>query len=103
MKLMLPLIQKREASVKNIYTEFSKHFEIIDVNTPELVRETFRLRYQTMCVEHGFLNTSAYPDDMERDEHDDRSASVIIRRITVPPREATRRSSSCCSAMHARR
>lgn len=79
MELMLPLSQKHEASVKNIYTEFSKHFEIIDVNTPELVRETFRLRYQTMCVEHGFLNTSAYPDDMERDEHDDRSVSVLIR------------------------
>ncbi|GJL72656.1 MAG: hypothetical protein NMNS01_18550 [Nitrosomonas sp.] len=79
MELMLPLNQKREAPVKNILLEFSKHFEIIDVNTSELARETFRLRYQTMCVEHGFLSTSAYPDDMERDEYDDRSVSVLIR------------------------
>jgi len=79
MKLILPQNQKRETAMKNIYTEFPKHFEIIDVNTPELVRESFSLRYQVMCVENSFLNTSAYPDALERDEHDDRSVSVLIR------------------------
>ena len=81
MKLLLPQNQKREAAVKNIYTEFPKHFEIIDVNTPELVRETFSLRYQVMCIERSFdwFSTSMYPDKMERDEYDDRSTSVLIR------------------------
>lgn len=37
---------------------------------PERLAETYRLRYQTYCVEQAFLGASDYPDGLETDDFD---------------------------------
>jgi N-acyl amino acid synthase of PEP-CTERM/exosortase system len=54
-------------------------FEGVVANTPELLRESYRLRYQVYCVEHQFLDPEKNPGGLERDEHDDHSAHAILR------------------------
>ena len=44
-------------------------FRIID--SPELLEEVFRLRYQVYCKERQFLSESEYPHGAERDSFDD--------------------------------
>jgi N-acyl amino acid synthase of PEP-CTERM/exosortase system len=39
-----------------------------------LMRSVFELRFQVYCLECGFLPSAAYPDRLESDEHDSRSA-----------------------------
>jgi N-acyl amino acid synthase of PEP-CTERM/exosortase system len=43
---------------------------------PDLLEQSFRLRYQVYCVERAFLEASAYPDQRETDEFDDHSLHV---------------------------
>jgi len=45
------------------------HAREIDAN-PDLLNDSYRLRYQVYCLERGFLRPDDYPDQMERDEFD---------------------------------
>lgn len=75
--LKLPeLIQKND-----VVAAFNEYFEVIDVNSPELLREVFRVRYQVLCVEQrapGF-ELSSYPEEMESDNYDRHSSHVLLR------------------------
>ena len=42
----------------------------------DLLEQSYRLRYQVYCVERGFLDPGAYPDQREIDEFDDHSVHV---------------------------
>ncbi len=48
-------------------------FSFLKAETPELLRETYRLRYQVYCQELNFLNPENYPEGMEKDEYDPHS------------------------------
>lgn len=57
------------------------YFEIVRADTPALLQEVFRLRYQVYCVEGvvpGF-ETGDYPDGLERDDYDTRSQHCLLR------------------------
>jgi len=41
------------------------------IDSPELLEDVFRLRYQVYCKERLFLSASDYPHGAERDEFDD--------------------------------
>ncbi len=48
-------------------------FDFKKVDSEELLRETFRVRYEIYCEECAFLPAARYPDGLERDEYDDHS------------------------------
>lgn len=66
---------------ERLYDLYNQYFEAIRADTPELMDEVFRLRYQVYCIEHHFENPDDFKDEMERDEYDSRSAhSLLIHR-----------------------
>ena len=59
-------------------THFRQYFEIVPADTPDLLEQAFRLRYQVYCQEGrlpGF-DPLDYPDGLERDIYDDEHRSV---------------------------
>jgi len=58
---------------------FRDYFDVIPADSPELREEVFHLRYQVYCVETEFENLADFPDELERDEYDDRSVHSLLR------------------------
>lgn len=46
-------------------------FSVVRADTPELQERIFRLRYQVFCEENNCEESSAYPDGVLKDAHDD--------------------------------
>jgi N-acyl amino acid synthase of PEP-CTERM/exosortase system len=68
--------------MNDIVAAFHEYFEIIDADTPELLREVFRVRYQVLCIEQrapGFIEASSYPEGMESDSYDRHSSHILLR------------------------
>ena len=62
---------------------FKSSFATIDADEPPLVRDAYRLRYQIYCVEKGFEEPAAHPDELERDEFDSHAVqSLLLDRAT---------------------
>ncbi|HKX54160.1 MAG TPA: PEP-CTERM/exosortase system-associated acyltransferase, partial [Nitrosospira sp.] len=67
--------------MNDIVAAFNEYFEVIDANSPELLQDVFRLRYQVLCIEQrlpGF-ETSRYPDGCESDSYDAHSSHMLLR------------------------
>ncbi|MGH8585199.1 MAG: PEP-CTERM/exosortase system-associated acyltransferase [Gammaproteobacteria bacterium] len=67
----------------DLLTHFRKYFEILRADTPALLEEAFRLRYQVYCQEGclpGF-DPLDYPDGLERDiyDYEHRSVHCLLR------------------------
>ncbi|MCA1853308.1 MAG: PEP-CTERM/exosortase system-associated acyltransferase [Beggiatoa sp.] len=67
----------------DLLTHFMRHFEILRADTPALLEEAFRLRYQVYCQEGclpGF-DPLDYPDGLERDiyDYENRSVHCLLR------------------------
>lgn len=69
----------------NFIELFDHYFEVIAANTPEQLKACYRLRYDVYCKEGvipGF-SPEDYPDGLEIDEYDKRSAhSLLLHRPT---------------------
>ncbi|SFE61011.1 PEP-CTERM/exosortase system-associated acyltransferase [Nitrosomonas sp. Nm166] len=64
-----------------LYESFQKYFEIVIADTPELLENVYRIRYQVLCVEQripGF-EPSHYPDQLEKDDNDSHSVHSLLR------------------------
>lgn len=71
--------------------EFQHYFEIVAAESSELIALSQRLRYQVYCVEHSFLNASDYPNELERDDYDQRAVHSVLRhRLTGLPAATVR-------------
>lgn len=57
---------------------YKKWFDVVPANTPALLEESWRLRYQVYCLETGFEEKDDFPDGLERDEFDDRSVASLL-------------------------
>ncbi|MEK7843939.1 MAG: PEP-CTERM/exosortase system-associated acyltransferase [Pseudomonadota bacterium] len=60
---------------------FDEYFEVVTVDTPELLEQAFRLRYIVLCIEErlpGF-EAAGYPDSLETDEYDRHSHHLLLR------------------------
>jgi N-acyl amino acid synthase of PEP-CTERM/exosortase system len=69
--------------MSDLYNNFQKYFEIVLADTPELLENVYRIRYQVLCVEQrlpGF-DASSYPDKLERDDYDDQSSHILLRHL----------------------
>ncbi|MGH8603862.1 MAG: hypothetical protein ACREXR_14150, partial [Gammaproteobacteria bacterium] len=67
----------------DLVTHFEQYFEILRADTPDLLEQAFRLRYQVYCQE-GLLpgfDPLDYPDGLERDVYDyeHRSLHCLLR------------------------
>jgi N-acyl amino acid synthase of PEP-CTERM/exosortase system len=58
---------------------YQQLFQGIIANTPQLLRESYRLRYQVYCVEHSFLDPAENPGGLERDRYDEHSVHTLLR------------------------
>lgn len=78
--------------------DYNMLFDVIAADTPALLEECFKLRYQVYCVETGFEDKEQFVDHMERDIYDDRSVSSLLIhkktgvvagtvRLILPPNE----------------
>ncbi|MGH8527541.1 MAG: PEP-CTERM/exosortase system-associated acyltransferase, partial [Gammaproteobacteria bacterium] len=67
----------------DLVTHFRQYFEIVPADTPDLLEQAFRLRYQVYCQEGclpGF-DPLDYPDGLERDiyDYEHRSVHCLLR------------------------
>ncbi len=63
----------------NVITQFSQHFRLLSADTPELLREVYRMRYEVYCVEMGFERPEQFPDGLERDDYDHRARHCLLQ------------------------
>jgi N-acyl amino acid synthase of PEP-CTERM/exosortase system len=71
------------AETRKLMDVYSEYFDVVRADTPDLIREAYRLRYQVYCVENPFENPAEHPGGLETDEFDDHSLqSLLIHRAT---------------------
>jgi N-acyl amino acid synthase of PEP-CTERM/exosortase system len=62
---------------------YGKYFDIVRADTPTLLDEAYRLRYQVYCVENPFENAAEHIDGCEMDTDDDRSVhTLLVHRVS---------------------
>lgn len=80
-----------ETAMTGSLDEFQHYFEIVAAENGELIALSQRLRYQVYCIEHAFLNARDYPNELERDDYDQRSVHTVLRhRLTGLPAATVR-------------
>lgn len=57
---------------------FEKYFDVVPADTPELVREAYRLRHQVYCVENDFEPRERNANGLEIDAYDTRSIHCLL-------------------------
>lgn len=57
---------------------YTNYFDLLRADTPELLDEAYRLRYQVYCVEHAFENPAEHSNGRETDVDDDRSVHTLL-------------------------
>lgn len=64
---------------QDLASSYDDHFVIVRADTPALLDEVFRLRYQVYCLENdGFENPDEHQDGRERDRDDQRSVHALL-------------------------
>lgn len=71
----------REGAKKmnSLISAFNEYFEVMAADTPELQQQVFQLRYRVYCEEMRFFDPNDYPNRLECDEYDRRSAHYLLR------------------------
>lgn len=68
----------------SLLREFNLRFEMLNADTPELVRQAQKIRHQVYCVENGFEKSSEDSEGFETDEFDSHAVqSVLVARETA--------------------
>jgi N-acyl amino acid synthase of PEP-CTERM/exosortase system len=57
---------------------YTNYFDLVRADTPELLDEAYRLRYQVYCLEHAFENLAEHSNGRETDVDDDRSVHALL-------------------------
>ncbi len=57
---------------------FESYFNLLRAETPETLREVFRLRYRVYCLERRFENPADHPNGQETDQFDRRSLHSLL-------------------------
>ncbi len=67
--------------MNELYNSFNKYFEIVIADTPQLLEQVYKIRYQVLCVEQripGF-EPSQFPDQQEKDDDDAHSMHALLK------------------------
>jgi len=64
----------------SLVDSFNKYFEVVSADTPEKLRESYRLRYEVYFKEGIFpgMNVDDCPEELEYDQYDERSAHSLL-------------------------
>lgn len=65
--------------MNQLIAAFEAYFRVINADTPELLREVFRLRYQVYCEDTRLADGVLFPERLESDRYDQRSAHVLLQ------------------------
>ena len=57
---------------------YDRHFSVQSCDTPDLLQQAQRLRYQVYCIENPFEDPAANPDGLERDEYDGHAVHSLL-------------------------
>ncbi|WP_417317482.1 PEP-CTERM/exosortase system-associated acyltransferase [Emcibacter sp.] len=68
-------LQKDDAHLVKVYKEL---FDVLPADSPEILEETYRLRYQVYCLETGFENKDDFENGMETDIYDSQSVASLL-------------------------
>ena len=64
---------------KALHYTFHKLFDVIPADTPTLLEEAHRVRYQVFCLEHkNYEDPADHPDGLERDRYDSHSSHALV-------------------------
>lgn len=80
----------------SLYDHFQNYFDILLANTPELLEQVYRIRYQVYCQEFHYEREEDCPGGLEQDDYDQQSQHILVRhkstntsagcvRIILPP------------------
>lgn len=58
---------------------FTKYFNVLIADTPELKQEVFKIRYKVYCEELGYEPLDRFPDKLEKDAYDARSVHCLLQ------------------------
>lgn len=58
---------------------YYQYFDVLTDQVPEVMDESFKLRYQVYCIEHKYEDAILYPDGREIDRYDARSVHGIVQ------------------------
>ena len=64
--------------IQDFGASYTNYFDLVRADTPDLLDEAYRLRYQVYCVEHAFENPAEHSDGREMDVDDDRSVHALL-------------------------
>ena len=67
--------------MNELMENFNEYFAVIPADTPQLLEEAFRLRYQVFCIEEHVPDFEAakYPGGLETDVYDQRAVHSLLR------------------------
>ena len=68
-----------EATSSGFASLYASHFELVRADTPALLDEAHRLRFQVYCVENPFEDANEHSAGYERDADDNRSVHVLLK------------------------
>lgn len=69
---------------------FLEYFSVELATAPQQRDEAYRIRYRVYCDEFGYENPAHFPDQLEREEFDDRSLHCVIRHRSGMPAACVR-------------
>jgi len=79
-------LQPSVKDLKNLHADFERDYAVELADSPSLVAEALRLRFQVYCLEQGYEDPADQQDSMESDGYDQRSVhSLLIHRSSNRP------------------
>ena len=63
----------------HLSTHFLKYFTLFVADTPSLLDEVYKIRYQVYCEELNYEPVEKFPDGKERDSYDQRSIHCLLK------------------------
>ena len=66
---------------QSISDQFNAQFSLVVANTPKLLEEVFKIRYQVYCQELHYEPIENFPDGMEKDIYDCRSLHCLLKHL----------------------
>lgn len=66
-------------AMNELIAAFNQYFRVIPADTPRLLHEVFRLRYQVYCEDTRLADGQLFPEHLERDDYDNRSTHILLQ------------------------
>jgi N-acyl amino acid synthase of PEP-CTERM/exosortase system len=76
----------RDFAHDTLLDRFNRQFKALTADSPELMRQAMRVRYQVYCIEHPLESAQANSNGIETDEFDSHAVhSLLLSRQTLVP------------------